>query len=163
MNGRLKLLRWIRVAALGCVLGLLFAFLGTSLRIFPGTGKEATPPFGLSEAPVEKELTRLVELQLSAFRRNDYRRALNYADSSLKSQLSVRAFEKMVKAGYPTIAKSRSANFGVVLDNGEEALVNVGITSDTGRTFHYQYLLKREKDGWRISGVARVKLEGITI
>jgi hypothetical protein len=68
----------------------------------------------------------------------------------------------MVKGNYPLIAQNRAAQFGVVLDNGDHALVNVTIIGG-GQTRHYQYLLQREKAGWRIAGVAEVKAVGTMI
>ena len=52
------LVRWLKVVALGCVLGLMFAFLGSVLRVFPGMGGKQTPPpaqaeRGFAEAGIE--------------------------------------------------------------------------------------------------------------
>ncbi len=159
-----NLVRWLKVVALGCVLGLMFAFLGSVLRVFPGMGgKQTPPPFKLSEDSLKQELRQVIESQLSAFRRDDYRKAFNYADAAIHGQMSVRTFERMVRTAYPDIARSRSATFGVIFDNGEMAVVNLGITDQSGRTLHYQYVLIQEKGGWRISGVTRVKLGGTVV
>jgi len=42
-------------------------------------------------------------------------------------------------------------------------VVNVGIKAASGRTLHYQYLLRKEKTGWKISGVTPVRLEGMVV
>jgi hypothetical protein len=69
----------------------------------------------------------------------------------------------MVKTGFPALVRSRSAVYGVIMDNGEQAVVNVGIKASSGKTLHFQYLLRKEKSGWRISGVTAVKLDGMLV
>jgi hypothetical protein len=161
-----NLIRWLRVVLMGCVLGLCFAFLGAHFHIFPEfrvDNRLLMPPFKLSGVSLERELTGVIESQLAAFRTNDFPDAFKYADSTVKAQMTVKAFEKMVKTGYPGIARSRTVSYGMILDNGELAVVNAAITGPSGRLQHYQYLLKREKAGWKISGVIRVKLEGLVV
>ena len=163
MKPGFDLMRWVRLALMGCVLGVIFAFVGASLRMLPAFGGARVPPFELSEDAQEKELIRVIDSQLSALRGNDYTKAFYYADSSFKAQMNVRGFERMVKAGFPALVRSRSAVYGVIMDNGELAVVNVGIKTASGRTLHYQYLLRKEKNGWKISGVTQVKLEGMVV
>ena len=51
-------------------------------------------------------------------------------------------FEMMVKTTYPVIAHSASAEYGLTLDSGEEAVVNVRIVSATdGQAVDYLYTL----------------------
>ena len=164
MQSGFNVMRWVRVALMGCALGVIFAFVGASLRMLPAFGgKRVEPPLALSEDSREAELIRVIDSQLSALRGNDYTKAFYYADSSFKAQMNVRGFERMVKAGYPALVRSRSAVYGVIMDNGEQAVVNVGIKTASGRTLHYQYLLRKEKNGWKISGVTQVKLEGMVV
>ena len=157
-------MRWVKLALMGCILGVVFAFVGAALRTLPsfGGGREL-PPLTLSEDSRERELIRVIESQLSALRGNDYTKAFYYADSSFKAQMNVRGFERMVKAGYPALVRSRSAVYGVIMDNGEQAVVNVGIKAASGKTLHFEYFLRKEKTGWKISGVAAVKMEGVVV
>jgi hypothetical protein len=67
--------------------------------------------------------------------------------------VSLAAFERLVKAAFPQIARSRSAEYGIILDNGEDARVEVTIVGETGTRIHYQYVLHREHGGWKIGGV----------
>ena len=164
MQSGFNVTRWVKVALMGCILGVVFAFVGASLRMLPAFGgRRELPPLALSEDGREQELIRVIDSQLSAFRGNDYTKAFYYADSSFKAQMNVRGFERMVKAGYPALVRSRSAVYGVIMDNGEQAVVNVGIKASSGRTLHFQYLLRKEKTGWKISGVTAVKLEGMVV
>jgi hypothetical protein len=113
------------------------------------------------EESTKKELIRVVDSQLSAFRKNDYLKAYTYAAAGIRAHFSPTAFERMVRMGYPPIAQSRSADFGTTLDNGLQAVINVGITAGSGKAlYYYQYHLQREKSGWKISGVAPIRLKG---
>ncbi len=168
MNPGSKLLRWVKVILLGCALGLILvaadmAVWSLLVRAGRHTNVRPGPPFSLSAEPVKLELVRVIGSQLSDFRRGDYAGAYAYADSDLQSQVTTNAFERIVKTGYPAIARSRSASFGVIVDNGEEALVTVGIMAESGRLIQYRYLLRHEQSGWRISGVFRVPPQGRVI
>jgi hypothetical protein len=165
-----KSVRWTMVVTLGGSLGLLLFLAVSYTRNFmnpegaPGLGgSPQIVPFKLTERAVEKELREVIESQLSAFREGDYPTAYNYAASGLKAQITLPAFERMVKTSYPVIAQSRSAEFGVSLDNGHQALVNVTIVGRSGRARHYQYILEREGSIWRIFGVKEVRPEGTTV
>ena len=168
MNSGPKLLRWLKVTLLGCALGLflvtanflLWSWLFDANR---GGRMRSGPPLRLSAGSVQQELARVIDSQLSAFRKGDYADAYAFADSALQAQVSPAVFERMVKAGYPAIARSRSASFGVSLDNGTEAIVTVGVMSQSGHLLQYHYLLRREPGGWRISGVVRIHAEGTTV
>jgi hypothetical protein len=168
MNPGSKLLRWLQVTLLGCVLGLLLVAANLVLRSFlrdanRGGLAPSGPPLRLSAGPVQQELARVINSQLSDFRRGDYTGAYAFADSALQAQVSPAVFERMVKASYPAIARSRSASFGVSLDNGNQAIVAVGILSQSGHLLQYHYLMHHEPNGWKISGVVRVRTEGTTV
>jgi hypothetical protein len=167
MNPDPKLLRWLKVTLLGCALGLLFVAADLVLLSFltgANHGRARSgPPLRLSAGPVQQELARVIDSQLSAFRKGDYAGAYAFADSALQAQVSPAVFEHMVKTGYPAIARSRSASFGVSLDNGTEAIVTVGVMSQSGHLLQYHYLMRHEPAGWKISGVVRVRAEGTTV
>jgi hypothetical protein len=171
MNPAYKLVRWILVVTLGCSLGLLLVFILRSSGFYP----EPVPaiqivhrvspteaPFKISEDNLEQELQRVVGSQLAAFRADDYPKAFEFAASSIKAQMSLPAFERMVKNGFPGIAHNSAAQFGFILDNGDHALVNVTLIS-AGQTHHYQYVLQHERAGWKVAGVVEVKSIGMTI
>lgn len=111
------------------------------------------PKLKPSEPAVKKELTAVVESQLAAFRENDFKTAYSFAASAIKEQFPLSAFELMVKNGYPLIAQSATATFGVILDDGQQAVVHTVVKSKSGKLGRYQYLLVREGRGWKINGV----------
>ena len=143
MRSGFHLWRWCKVVLLGCALGVLFAFINSQLWYFP-SHRHVAPPFRLSDPSSGQELKRVVESQLSAFREGDFPGAYKYADSDLKAQMSLNAFERMVRTSFPVIARSQSVVFGVMVDNGEQAVVNTAIKGESGRMVHYQYMLRRE-------------------
>jgi Domain of unknown function (DUF4864) len=173
MKAGSKLVRWILVVTLGCSLGLLYIYAVVSVRtVRPNVTRniyianrlsQPDRGFKLSEDSLGKDLTEVIEQQLAAFRQNDFPKAYQFAAASLKSNLPLPSFERMVRHTYPLIAQSRSAQFGVIVDNGRQALVNVSITGESGQLRHYQYLLQFENGAWRIFGVTEVKSLGITI
>jgi len=168
------LVRWILEVSLGCSLGLLLVYAVINRRLLPAARppglqvvrpKDQAPetPYSVSDDRVERELRTVISSQLSDFRKGDYPEAYDLAASSLKSQVPLPAFERMVKKLYPVIAQSDSARFGVMLDNGRFALANVTVVGATGRVLHYEYALQRERYGWKIAGVAEVKISGVTL
>jgi len=172
-NSGSNLVRWILVVTLGCSLGLLFiyAVLSTGtlsrrqeipvvVRVIPQVREAEFKP---SEDAVGEELTRIIKAQLAAFRKDDYPEAYRYAATGLKEQVPLPAFERMVKNGFPVIAQSRAVQFGVIIDNGEQAVVNAVIEDKSDRERHYQYSLLREPAGWKISGVSEVRPTGTTL
>lgn len=159
------------VVTLGCSLGLIFVFIVLSARTYNNDGLETTQivhrttparPFKISEDNLEQELQRVIESQLAAFRSDDYPKAFEFAASSLRTQMSLPDFERMVKTGFPFIARNTASQFGVILDNGDSALVNVTVLGG-GRARHYQYVLLHERSGWKIAGVMETKPVGTTI
>lgn len=153
--------RWPKIILLGCALGLIFVMI--DLTIFGHFERLAySAPFKLSDEPVKQELTRVIGSQLAAFRNGDFNRAYGFADSSLRQEFTAPAFREMVRASYPAVATSTSATYGVVFDNGRIGIVMVCLISPAGRLVHYQYLLRREPVGWRISGVTRIRPQTTT-
>jgi hypothetical protein len=65
----------------------------------------------------------------------------------------------MVKSSYPSIAKSTDVIFGLTLDDGDKAVVNVRVVGEKDESVSYQYLLQREGEEWRIGGVYKLREE----
>ncbi len=110
-----------------------------------------------SEMKTKDALHAVISGQLAAFRTGDYAAAYVFADREIRSQFPLERFEQMVKTGYPAIAQSVSASFGLTFDNGDEAVVNVRVAGEDRQAVVYQYMLGREGEAWRITGVALLK------
>ena len=149
MRRVLPLLPWILAVCLTC------------------QGQTAAPGFPAkphrSADAVKKELRAVIDEQLAAFRANDYPKAYTFAASEIRSLFAPDEFEKMVRGQYAVIAKSTATEFGLAFDTGEEAVVNVRIENAEKKSVEYQYLLRKEEGGWKISGVSEMKPEGLNV
>lgn len=92
--------------------------------------------------------------QLQAFRDDDYDTAYTVAAAVIRQAFDRAAFERMVRTGYPEIARSAHA----VVSRHETTLddrrhVTVRIMGASGARIVALYELVREPTGWRISAV----------
>ena len=127
--------------------------------ILTTTVARPTEPTPSTEA-MKKELAKVIEAQLTAFRADDYAQAYTFAAAGVKEMFALAEFERMVKAGYPIIAHSASAEYGLTLDSGEEAVVNVRIVGAAdGQVVDYLYTLGKEDGAWKITGVSELRRE----
>jgi hypothetical protein len=110
-----------------------------------------------SEVKTKENLHAVISNQLAAFREDNYAAAYVFADPEFKMRMPLEHFERMVRVGYPIIAHSVSATFGLTLDNGDEAVVNVRVQGRDDETLSYQYMLRRDGETWRVSGVVLLK------
>ena len=111
--------------------------------------EEAKP----STPAMKEKLQAVIRGQLEAFRKDDFAGAYRFAAAAIREQFPLAAFETMVKSNYPAIAKSEDAVFGLTLDDGDKAVVNVRVVGPKQESVSYQYLLERDGEEWRISGV----------
>ena len=128
----------------------------------PSSTPSPSTPHHSSDA-LKKEISAVIEGQLTAFRANDYAKAYSFAAAEIRTLFPERDFEKMVRTNYAVIAQSTGTEYGVAFDTGEEAVVNVRIENAEKKSVEYQYLLKKEEGGWKISGVSEVKAEGLSV
>jgi hypothetical protein len=106
-----------------------------------------------STPEMKEKLHAVIRGQLAAFRKDDFAGAYKFAAAAIREQFPLAAFEAMVKSSYPSIAKNTDAVFGLTLDDGEKAVVNVRVVGAKEESVSYQYLLERDGDEWRIGGV----------
>jgi len=100
--------------------------------------------------------------QLDAFRRDDYDAAYAFASAEIREQFDRSAFERMVKTGYPEIARS---TYALVAGTQEQpdghVLVRVRIRGANGNSVEAIYDMVSQPDGWRINGVATRPDQGL--
>ena len=103
---------------------------------------------------VAKAAAEPIMKQLEAFRRDDYDVAYIFASTEVRRMFDREAFERMVKGGYPEIARSTFALVSrtEVTPDGH-VYVNVKIRGANGNSIEALYDMVRENDGWRINGV----------
>ena len=107
-----------------------------------------------SKPEVRKEVAAVIEGQLAAFRSRELPKAYGYAATPLRAQTPLRAFVAIVQNNYPEIWASTRAEFGLVRDDGAQATVLVHVFSKDGDA-GYDYVLVKERGGWRINSVLR--------
>jgi hypothetical protein len=121
-----------------------------------GEAKPSTPA-------MREQLQTVIRGQLEALRKSDYPGAYRFAAPGIREQFPLEAFETMVKAGYPVIAENQDAVFGLTVDDGDKAVVNVRIIARNKSSVSYQYLLERHGEAWQIGGVFELRDNGKTI
>jgi hypothetical protein len=146
------------------VLSALFLFVSAPLAARAGFG-EAPPADQLhpSSDQLKQDITTVIDSQLAAFRADDYAKAYTFAASDIQGMFGLPEFEAMVKNGFPVIAHSASAEYGLAFDTGEEAVITVKVQNADKESAQYQYILKKEKGGWKINGVVALKAPGLSV
>jgi Domain of unknown function (DUF4864) len=113
------------------------------------------PAMKASKPAVRKEVIAVIEGQLTAFRAGEVMRAYAYAARGLQEQTPLPRFVQLVRQGYPEIWTNTRAEFGLVHDDGERATTTARVFAKDGTSATYDYLLVKEEDVWRITGVLR--------
>ena len=117
----------------------------------------AAPVLGAGSAHAQHDLKAAADTilgQLDAFRRGDYDAAYTFASESIRQLFDRESFERMVKIGYPEIARPASAtvNQASVAPNGH-AYLSVRILGANGGRIEAIYEMVWEDDRWKIAGV----------
>ena len=124
-----------------------------------GIAGEAAKP---STPEMKEKFQAVIRGQLAAFRKGDFAAAYKFAATGIREQFPLADFEAMVKSSYPSIAKNTDVIFGLTLDDGDKAVVNVRVVGEKDESVSYQYLLQREGEEWRIGGVYKLRDEAKT-
>jgi hypothetical protein len=98
--------------------------------------------------------TEVVMRQLDAFRRDDFEAAYTFASTMIHDLFDHEAFERMVRVGYPEIARSASAFVfeSTVAPNGS-VFLHLRIRGANGSRIEAIYELIREDGRFKINGV----------
>jgi ABC-type transporter MlaC component len=92
--------------------------------------------------------------QLEAFRRDDYDAAYTFASEEIRQLFDRAGFERMVRGGYPEIARSAFALIAhSELAPDGHAHVRVKIRGANGNGVEALYDMVQESGAWRINGV----------
>src|SRR5262249_2881728 len=83
--------------------------LTVALMLAIGTALVAVAAWAQAEAGAVRRATEPVMRQLEAFRRDDFDVAYTFASEEIRQRFDREAFERMVRGGYPEIARSTSA------------------------------------------------------
>ena len=92
--------------------------------------------------------------QLDALRRDDYEMAYTFASTTIQEMFDRQAFERMVRTGYPEIARSSSAHVAEVrVGPDEHVYLRLKIRGANGVNIEAVYELVWEGGRFRINGV----------
>lgn len=132
----------MRIAARGLLVALVVA---------------AAPVLGASAARAQQDLKAAADTilgQLEAFRRGDYDAAYTFASESIRELFDRENFERMVKTGYPEIARSATATVdqATIAPNGRAYLI-MKIRGANGGRIAAIYEMVWEDGRWKIAGV----------
>jgi hypothetical protein len=107
-----------------------------------------------SKPEVRKAIVATIEAQLAAFRKRDLTKAYSYAAAELRAEKPLPVFMTIVQTNYPEIWANIKAEYGIVRDDGEHAILLVHVFAPQCDA-SYDYNLVREQGGWRIHDVLR--------
>lgn len=116
------------------------------------------PCTGNAQAVVP-EINGVIQQQLEAFRKNDFKTAYGFAHSGIKGQFALPDFERMVRGGFPQMLQPGAVGFGETRKEGGNAAVQVILTGEDGSRSAYLYLLEKEEGEWRITGAVPLEDE----
>jgi hypothetical protein len=124
------------------------ALAALALGLLAAGGAAAQP--GPGAHPAAETVMR----QLEAFRQGDYDTAYGFASQTIHDLFDRAAFERMVNAGYPEIARSRAA----VVERAEDApngnvYLFVRVFGANGRSIEAVYEMVHEDGRWKINAV----------
>lgn len=122
------------------------------LLLLVSTVLSPTPLFAVD--PPVREIQKVIQNQLKAFKEEDYTAAYTYASRQIHRQLSLERFERMVRSGYPQIARSERVSLGPVAFSDERrGTAQVTITGSDHTTIIAEYQMTLEEEAWKIDGV----------
>ena len=130
---------------------MLWLLLGISTAC---RGSAADGGFRTSKPEVRKDVIAVIEAQLAAFRTRDIAKAYGYAAAWLHAQTPLRAFSSIVQNNYPEIWAGIRAEYRLVRDDGTHATVLAHVFAKDSNAA-YDYVLVKERGGWRIGSVLR--------
>ncbi len=126
---------------------LLFFSLSAAAMLTTYQMRERVP------APAPRELYKVVECQIAAFRADNFPGAYRYVASAVQQRFTLTQFKSMIRREYGTITQPRRVEFGFVKVHGGDALVQVFFFDEDGMNHPFLYTLVAEDGDWKISGV----------
>jgi hypothetical protein len=131
---------------LGIVLVLAAAGLAAIGSGAAVVGAQARPQAGTALEPVMQ--------QLEAFRRDDFDTAYGFASAQIRQLFDRASFERMVRVGYPEIARSSSAALAELREEPDGPVyLRLLIQGANGRSVDAVYEMVVEEGAWKINGV----------
>jgi hypothetical protein len=126
----------------------------TALALLGAVPLIAALTFAHGQPSLEGAAAEPIFRQLDAFRRDDYDAAYAFASAEIRSLFDRRAFERMVRHGYPEIAEATSARVADTrLAPDGHAYIRLKIRGANGQHVEAIYEMVHEGGAWKINGV----------
>jgi len=131
-------------------LGIVFLVAAAALAVV-GSGAAVVRAQGRPQAGTALEP---VMQQLEAFRRDDFDTAYGFASAYIRQLFDRASFERMVRAGYPEIARSSFAALAEIREEPDGPVyLRLMIRGANGRSIEAVYEMVAEEGAWKINGV----------
>ena len=104
-----------------------------------------------------------ISSQIDAFKDNDVKKAYTFAAPNIQAQFpNPDIFGLMVRKGYPIIWRPKSFKFTEFKALGKTCIQRVLFQSNSGSLESYDYILEKNDNLWKISGVLQIGLANET-
>ena len=138
-----------RAARLGPLLAVTLALAAGVAAIGSTAGAVRAQARPRAEAALDP-----VMQQLEAFRRDDFDTAYGFASAQIRQLFDRASFERMVRAGYPEIARSAFAALAEIREGPEGPVyLRLLIRGANGRSIDAIYEMVVEEGAWKVNGV----------
>lgn len=107
------------------------------------------------------EVRGVIQSQLEAFRKNDFKAAYGLAHPGVKGQFTPFDFEQMVRKGFPQMLKPGTVAFSDLHENEAGSEIQAIITDEKGRRSGFRYILIKDDGNWRIAAVVPIELPDV--
>jgi len=113
-----------------------------------------SPHWVKASAAQRKAAIQTIRAQLHAFDIGDWKGAVALQSEGMKSNFSSPdAFGDMITRGYPAFVRARHVDFGEAQVSGPMLQIPITLTGRDDQKVQAEYLLLKEKGGYRVEGV----------
>ena len=119
--------------------------------------------FGDEVRTAMEEVRYTISSQIDAFKENDVKKAYTFAAPNIQAQFpNPDIFGLMVRKGFPIIWRPKSFKFTEFKALGKTCIQRVLFQSNSGSLESYDYILEKNDNLWKISGVLQIGLANET-
>lgn len=156
--------RVLRVAVPTALLGAFVAWLfltpsdapPTALSAAPGSllsGSKGRIPLQAADAGVQSLLEKAVKGQIGAFKKGDYRSALQFSTAGFRQGITPDRFREIITTSYEQMRACKKVTCLPAQSARDAAAMGVTVQGSNGVTAFYLYHFVLEEGQWRIAAV----------
>ena len=107
---------------------------------------------------IESSVASILGSQLDAFVAGDFATAYGLASRSFRSGVDLDGFTRIIREGYPEVARSTAHDMASCVMSGPEVVFAVvAVTGANGRTVEIDYRFVLEAGGWHVDGASSAR------